>query len=204
MESAPSEPPADATTPPADTPPELPPAADAESFLRQGRAYLTVNAPEDARVFVNGRATTTAGANRTYVSAGLASGRRYRYEVRAEVLRDGQTLHQTKYAELQVGSTAMLDFEFPADRSVETSLTVNVPDDAKVTLAGHETSATGTRRVFATSRLAPGETWSEYTVRVSVVRNGDELTREKTISLKAGESRELSFGFDENKIAAAR
>jgi uncharacterized protein (TIGR03000 family) len=133
------------------------------------------------------------------MSKGLEPGRTYRYEIRAELEQDGQTLEQTKVADLAAGSSAELQFDF----GVETRLTLNVPEDAIVTLAGSPTQMTGPRRVFVTTKLAAGERWPDYTVRVALDREGRELMREQTISLVGGESQELTIDFGSDKIAAA-
>ena len=184
--------------------PAAPSDIPASARLGSDNGLLAVQVPQGAKVFVNGRPTRTSGLRRTYVSTGLQAGRSYRYEVRAEIEHEGQTLQQTKVAHLRAGSSAQLDFDFDVAAQTETRLTLNVPDDAKVTLAGAETKMEGTRRVFETSKLSSGEAWTDYTVHVSVNRGGNELTQEKTITLQAGESRELSFEFNQDQLAAAR
>ena len=95
-------------------------------------------------------------------------------------------------------------FDFGGSNAVETSLTVHVPADAKVILAGNTTKATGETRVFRTTGLNGGRTWNGYVVRVELERGGRTLTKEETISIKPGESQELRFDFDGDKIASAR
>jgi len=165
-----------------------------------------VSVPADAKVFVNGRATTSTGAERQYVSRGLEDGQRYSYEVRAEITRDGKTVTETKVAQLTAGSQTNLTFsltgsqETATAKAPRTALKVNVPADAKVYLSGKETSSTGPVREFSTTSLNDGESWDNYTVRV--VSNGE--TKEQTISLKAGDSRELTFDFKTAEVASSR
>ena len=80
-----------------------------------------------------------------------------------------------------------------------TAVLLHVPANAKVFLAGMETSSTGTDREFVTTKLAAGSAWEHCTVRV--VRGDD--SREKTLTLKAGDSRELTFDFSVDKVASA-
>ncbi len=176
------------------------------TYYQQDAGYLLVSVPADARVFVNGRATTSTGDERQYVSRGLENGQRYSYEVRAEVVRDGKTVTETQTAQLTAGSQSSLTFKLAAPTATassakppRTALKVNVPADAKVYLSGKETTSTGTSREFSTTNLNEGASWDNYTVRV--VSNGE--TKEETISLKAGEIRELTFDFD-SKVASAR
>jgi uncharacterized protein (TIGR03000 family) len=165
---------------------------------------LAVNVPEDAKIYVNGQTTTSTGSARQYVSRDLQSGFNYTYEVRAEVVRDGRTIEQVKKVDLRAGETANLAFDFPATASAETSLTVHVPADAKVYLAGNATKASGETRVFRTTGLAGNKSWEGYTVRVELERGGRTLTKEETITLKAGQSQELNFDFEGDKVASAR
>jgi uncharacterized protein (TIGR03000 family) len=163
---------------------------------------LTVSVPQDAKIYVNDQPTTSTGGVRQYVSRDLQSGFNYTYEVRAEATRNGRTVEQVKRVDLRAGETAALAFDFPAAESVETSLTVHVPADAKVYLAGNSTKATGETRVFRTTGLSGGKAWDDYTIRVEIERGGNVVTKEETITLKAGESKELRFDFEGDKIAA--
>lgn len=196
--------PAPSTTPPA------PPPSNAPHAYNGGNAgYIVVDVPADAKVFVNGHATTSTGEHRQYVSHGLEDGMRYEYQVRVEVVRDGKTLSDTKTVELTAGSQASVAFDLSGSSKVpqtaktgsspRTAVLLHVPADSKVFIAGHEMTATGADREFATTKLAAGEEWSNYTIRV--VSNGE--SQEKSLTLKAGDSRELTFSFDAPKVASA-
>src|SRR5207253_2270016 len=117
-------------------------------------------------------ATTSTGAHRRYISRDLAAGYGYTYEVKIEATRDGKLVEETKTVEMRAGQTASLAFNAAPAKSAETTLTLNVPEDAKVTLAGHPTSATGAVRVFTTTNLSSGKEWSNYKIVVSVERDG--------------------------------
>jgi uncharacterized protein (TIGR03000 family) len=174
--------------------PPPPPAAGAQATLK-------VAVPEDALVYVNGMLTKSKGAERSYLSRGLLSGYQYNYEVRAEAIRDGQKIEETKVIQLKAGDTVELAFENLA-RSSETTLTLHVPSDAKVTLGGNPTRSDGPVRVFTTKRLSGDTEWTNYVVQVSVERDGRTVTQEKSISLKAGDSQSLDFDFDAARVAA--
>jgi uncharacterized protein (TIGR03000 family) len=113
---------------------------------------------------------------------------------------------ETKVAQLTAGGQANLSFSFAgapqtaSTKAPRTALKVNVPADAKVYLSGKETSSTGPVREFSTTTLAEGSSWDNYTVRV--VSQGE--TKEQTISLKSGESRELNFDFGTAEVASTR
>ena len=178
------------------------PEGTKETSIQRADGTLAVEVPDDAKIFVNGMATTSTGAARQYVSRDLQTGFNYTYEVKAEVVRDGKTVEQVKTINLRAGQTAELAFDFPAANAVETALTVNVPADAKVYLAGNLTKASGEKRVFRTTGLASGKAWDSYVVRVEFEQDGQTVTQEKTIALKAGDSQELTFPSEVEKVAA--
>ena len=192
-------------------PPEdgaVPPEAGAGLYRRARGATLTVRVPADAKVFVNGLATTSTGTFRRYVSNGLQPGLTYAYEVRAEVVRNGRPISETKTIKLQAGDVSDLEFamngsndESIASEPVRTSLTLHVPADAKVYLSGKETRGFGETRVFSTTKLPLGEQWASYVVRVEVQRDGETLSQEETVDLSGGETRELTIAFDAPQVA---
>lgn len=173
-------------------------------------ALLSVSAPAETKIFINGVATTSTGSQRQYVSRGLTSGNHYEYEVRAEIVRDGNTLTETKNITLGAGQQANLSFNFEGNKEApvaagnkaKTKLTIHVPADAQVYLAGRETSATGEVREFTTSKLAPGAEWKNYTVRVVTKVDGRDVSKDETITLTGGEDRDLKFDFNANPIAS--
>ncbi len=172
-----------------------------ETLLRRNGAILQVHVPADAKVFVNGYKTSTTGTSRSYVSRNLVPGYTYTYDVRVEMMRDGKKTEETKVVKLRAGRIQNLAFN-AAERDPVTTLTVNVPENAKVELAGAKTESTGMVRTFSTSRLSKGREWSNYKVVVTLDRDGQTLTQEETITLKAGAEQNLSFDFDAAKVAA--
>ena len=163
-------------------------------------ALLAIRVPDSAKVFVNGYETKSTGPYRQFVSSGLDAGKSYSYEVRAEL--DGQVA--TKLVSVQTGQRANLTFDFadPVSAVTETVLTLHVPEGAEVTLAGADTKQAGAKRVYSTKRLAPGETWDNYVVRVSLEKNGRKLTKERSISLEGGQHFEMHIDFNEDAIAS--
>lgn len=86
-------------------------------------------------------------------------------------------------------------------KSTTTRLTLHVPEDAKVNLAGVQTKQIGETRQFSTTRLAPGQSWNEYKVVVEVERDGRTLSEERVITLRGGEAQELSIDLDAVQVA---
>ena len=96
------------------------------------------------------------------------------------------------------------EMDFAETEAPITSVTLFVPDDAKVSLGGVETRADGPMRYFSTSRLKDGESWSSYQVVVTVERDGKLVRREKTIDVNAGDSVNLRFDFEGDSQVASR
>ncbi len=180
------------------------PLPDQQTLRSNRDAMLTVSLPANARVFVNGATTRSTGTTRRYVSRNLNPGYAYTYEVRAEMEIDGQRMERTETVKMRAGEIQNLAFDFEAPQMPETVLTLNVPEDAQVSLAGNETRSSGTTRTFRTRKLAAGESWNDYTIRVTVNRDGRQLTKEERITLNAGDSRELTIDVEDNQLADAR
>jgi uncharacterized protein (TIGR03000 family) len=85
--------------------------------------------------------------------------------------------------------------------AVKTRLTLNVPAEAHVTLAGVETKQSGEVRQFTTTKLASGQIWDDYKVVVTMQRDGQTLTEERTLKLTGGKAQELSINFDSQQLA---
>ena len=83
-----------------------------------------------------------------------------------------------------------------SEPTVKTRLTLHVPADAKVTLAGVETKQTGEVRQFATSKLASGQNWSDYQVVIETTRDGKTLREERTLTLTGGQDQDLAVNFE--------
>jgi uncharacterized protein (TIGR03000 family) len=88
--------------PPGDTgakPPENSAAAE-----RQGdRAYVRVQLPAEAQLFINDAATESTDSARNFYSPPLKAGKDYTYSFRAEMMRDGKKLQATKDVVVQAG-----------------------------------------------------------------------------------------------------
>ena len=185
------------------------PAVTDSTAIPADSALLVVAVPADAKIFVNGSKTAATGSLRRYVSRGLASGKDYEYVVRMVVDRDGVPHEETKVVSLAGGVRKSIEFGGAATvatpakaQAPKTSLTLRVPADAKVWLAGNETSSQGATRLFETTTLRDGQAWKNYEVRVTRVVDGREHSIAKTIDLAAGSTVELSLDPTESRTAA--
>jgi uncharacterized protein (TIGR03000 family) len=193
--------------PPAEVEEDESPAEDFESPILDDsalddatRGLLLVSLPDNAKLFVNGHQTSSMGDTRRFVSTGLKSGYHYPYTVQAVIERDGKTVDQTREVKLRAGHSVRLAFDF--DQPVETMLTVNVPADAELTLAGSKTMSKGAQRQFTTKQLTEGQVWTGYTIVATLERNGQTFTKEQKIDLRGGESQQITLDFELNQVAA--
>ncbi len=165
-------------------------------------ASLDIQVPEQAVVYIGNYQTKSTGRQRRFVRDELRPGQVVTYRVRAEIMRNGSKIQETKQVNLRAGSAASLVFDF---QDIETSLTLTVPPDAKVYLANSVKQGKGTVRTFTSKKLGVGQKVSDYPVRVSVERDGRLVSKEQRISLTAGETKTLTFRFDqETPVAAVR
>lgn len=80
---------------------------------RTGSGMIAVHVPEQAKVYINGKPTTSIGARREYVSFGLEDGNTYRYEVQVLVppAQAGQQWStMTKVVTITAGQESHLSF----------------------------------------------------------------------------------------------
>ena len=185
--------------------PALPPLPNDAQNASDGSAVLSVVVPEDARVYVNGKLTSTPGTHRQYVSHGLVPGYEYTYEIQAVVNRGGRLMTDKQVVQVRAGDTKGLAMNLssaPAPTAIATSLKIHVPDNAQVQLEGRTMKATGTVRQFSTTGLAKGDRWDDYRVVVTMDRDGRPVTQEKTLTMVGGESHELRFDFGADLLAS--
>ncbi|MFM8328369.1 MAG: TIGR03000 domain-containing protein, partial [Pirellulaceae bacterium] len=163
--------------------------------------HLYVQVPESAKVFINGKATTSTGATRHYVSRGVEAGSSYRFEIRAEVGDGEQKQVEERSVVIAGGRRETVQIAFrEVPRQLETKVTLRVPADAKVTLAGNSTESHGALRTFTTANLKEGMVWDDYTIEVT--HQGQ--TKKQALRLVAGDQLELAFQFEdsESRLAA--
>jgi uncharacterized protein (TIGR03000 family) len=185
--------------------------ATSNQQVPRDKIELKINVPEDARVTINDRLTTTTGSERAYIVPGAQLNDQYEFVVSAEVERNGQTKTETKRVVARGGQVSSLAFDLDADsmeiagtdQLVNTTVKLHVPDNAKVFLAGHEMKQTGAIRIFETTKLRAGEELANYTVRV-VLAGTEEASREKQLTLVGGQSQEVEFDFEPSARLAAK
>jgi uncharacterized protein (TIGR03000 family) len=78
----------------------------------ENSGVITVWVPFDAKVTVNGLTTKSTGSRRQFVSYGLKPGYSYKYEVHAEVVRNGQIVEENRSVVLTMGQDTAVVFGF--------------------------------------------------------------------------------------------
>ncbi|MEO1993087.1 MAG: TIGR03000 domain-containing protein [Pirellulales bacterium] len=181
------------------SPAEKPASEDSTAVPSDG-AMLTVEVPADASIFVNGVKTKATGEVRRYISRGLVAGKQYQFTVRMSLEREGVETEESRVVSLGAGEGSHLSFsQFGENQSLAnetaptTTVTLHVPADAKVWLAGNATGSSGETRQFETTMLPAGRSWKDYEIRVVSVINGQQKAVSKIIDLNAGESVEFSI-----------
>jgi uncharacterized protein (TIGR03000 family) len=89
-------------------------SAGTQDPTRADSGLLAIYVPAEAKVFINGLETKSTGSRRQYVSYGLTAGYRYKYEVAAQIVRDGKILEETKTVYLTAGAKEGVAFGFNA------------------------------------------------------------------------------------------
>jgi len=126
-----SEPARTSTRTPAEAPPRLPAEPDVDAppgpagptaapdvpqpqadYGSETGGLIRIDVPADAKVTINGLSTKSTGAQREYASYGLKPGLRYRYEIRAEVVRDGKVIEREQTVFLTAGAQEAVAFRF--------------------------------------------------------------------------------------------
>lgn len=166
---------------------------------RSDSSVLNLELPEEAQVFINGKLTKTAGKLRSYVSRNLTEDRDYEYQVKAVLVRDGNEQVRTQLVTMRPGLDKTVRFDFR--KPLTTTLSLSVPENARVKLCGNQTNASGPTRTFATQSLQDGKVWKDYKVSVEFERDGKTHLEERSIDMVAGETYTLVIGVGETKPA---
>jgi uncharacterized protein (TIGR03000 family) len=82
-------------------------------------AQVVVNIPADARLFVDDQLMKTTSEHRVFNTPALEDGQAYYYELRAEVMRNGQKLVQNRRITLHSGE--IVETAFPDMRAALTA-----------------------------------------------------------------------------------
>jgi uncharacterized protein (TIGR03000 family) len=76
--------------------------------------------------------------------------------------------------------------------SAPATIVVSLPADAKLTIDGTATKSTSSTRVFVSPELIPGQDFF-YTLTAEIVRDGKPVTQTERITVRAGQTTQVSL-----------
>lgn len=82
-----------------------------EAMTTAAPATIVVTLPAEARLEIDGAATSSTSERRVFVSPELNPGREYHYTLKAEWVRDGKTVSMTREVAVTAGTEATVKFE---------------------------------------------------------------------------------------------
>ena len=151
------------------------------------------------------------GYIRRFSSEPLVEGKTYRYEVRAELVQNGEKITKTELVKLQPGKLTNIDMDLSAVQltsarrsASETTLRIHVPMDASVYLDGEDTISVGKVRSFSTPDLVAGQVHKEFEVKVEIERDGKTITKVRKVNLRGGETQDVRFDLPETLAFSSR
>ena len=87
--------------------------------VRSSRGVIfNIWAPNQAKIYVNGAATSSIGSKRTFASLNLKPGLKYQYVIDAVVEKDGKTYSESKTITVSAGDVKTVAFAFPELNSI--------------------------------------------------------------------------------------
>ena len=81
-----------------------------EKNEEQVRATMTVEVPADGKLYIDGKLMKSGSGLRTFQTPVLNQGQLYYYDVRVEIVRNGQTLGDTQRVVLRPGQAVSTSF----------------------------------------------------------------------------------------------
>jgi len=156
-----------------------------------------VQAPADAKVYIDGQFSEPMAPVRTLVTPQLEIGKDYYYVVKAEAIRNGRTVSRSREVILRAGQTSRVDLtpdlERAAGQGGVAHIKVHLPADARLFVDDVLCPQTSSMREFDTPPLLRGERYT-YTLRAEVLRNGRVQADSRDIQFEAG--KQVSVDFD--------
>jgi uncharacterized protein (TIGR03000 family) len=160
---------------------------------KETTARVTIKAPADMRLTVDGQPLPLQVPMQTFETPSLEPGHTYAYVFRAEATRDGKSVVRERKVTVRAGEAAQVDFtDAPAKASAR--VTIVLPADARLIVEGVTYPEGAGKRTFDTPDLEAGRTYS-YTMRAEVTREGRLLKEERRVQVEAG--REVTVEFRE-------
>jgi uncharacterized protein (TIGR03000 family) len=172
------------------------PASGKTSGSAVAAGRVTVTLPAEAKLLVQGVACPLTSAKRTFDTPKLPVGESYTYTLRAEVVRAGRTVVESRQVSIAAGKRVTVDFgnmsEAP-QAAGPASVTVLLPEEARLRVQGVTCPLTSAKRTFSSPRLQAGQSYT-YTLQAEVVRGGQSVTENRRVTVAAGQRVVVDFG----------
>jgi len=97
---------------------KMPDGGDKKEEASAAPATILVNLPANAKLTIDDAATSSTSATRTFATPALETGKVYYYTLKAEIVRDGKTVTETKRVEVRAGELSRVSIELPVNTSV--------------------------------------------------------------------------------------
>jgi uncharacterized protein (TIGR03000 family) len=195
---------APATTTPTTTPDKKPGKPE---VMVPTPAEVLVNLPANAKLFVDGQRVELTPTRRTMATPVLQPGQDYFYLLRAEAVRNGQAVAESRRVIVRAGSTTTVDFGSLAATAKEEAgpsrITVHVPENARLYVDGTAVPMTARTRTFDIPNLEPGKSYF-YTMKAEVVIDGQTRSEDRRVVVQAGKDVTVDFSNLETVTTAQR
>jgi uncharacterized protein (TIGR03000 family) len=155
-------------------------------------AAVTLKAPSDAIVTVNGQRATRTRPEETLYTPNLKPGHTYTYVFKAQLDRDGQTQTRTRRVVVRAGQQATVDFSGLSRPRAVARVTVVTPAEASLVVNGVKVGTVKARRTFETPALDPGQKY-HYQIKARVKDAAGTREVSRRIAVKAGDSYTLDL-----------
>jgi uncharacterized protein (TIGR03000 family) len=170
--------------------PKLPKPKD-DKDKEEDVSKVTITAPADARLTVDGQPLVLQGTRQTFETPRLERGHTYSYVFRAEAMRDGKAVVRERKVTVRAGEAAQADFSDLVARGTA-RVTIVLPADAKLIVGDVSYPKGESKRTFETPQLEVGMRYT-YTMRAEVWRDGQLLKQEKRVDVEAGKEITVEF-----------
>lgn len=167
-----------------------PPSGDARDPAAP--AQITVRLPEGAGLTVDGAPTYQRAGTRLFQTPDLPPGHEFHYTLKAQVVRNGVPVEETKDVAVWAGARVEVDFGAMAakPRAEAATLTVRLPAGAQFYVDGKLQEDKGETRTLTTPPLDLGK---KFTYTLGVKRPGQDEVRTRQVEVEAGKHLEIDL-----------
>jgi uncharacterized protein (TIGR03000 family) len=165
---------------------------EAVATLPANRGQVVVRVPIDAKLFADDQATQLTGPERVFLTPDLSAGRDFQYTLKVEYTANGETKSDSKQVVVRAGHRTVIDFATPTAEKATSSVTVTLPEKAKLFVDGVAAATTAGKHTFSTPELPKGKSFV-YEFRAELEKDGKTETVNQKVTFNAGEPIVVDF-----------